>query len=129
MQRTPYSPLVPITVAPPPASQFESETPAPVQTQDEHTVIAITDRKYYSEDSTILLWKTKWSSGEYTWEPKESFIDEDGTENDIYKDYNAAHPIKTNRKRKEPSSEMMETQKKKKHKPVPRLSKTARNTQ
>ena len=41
----------------------------------------------------------------------------------------AAHPIKTNRKRKEPSSEMMETQKKKKHKPVPRLSKTARNTQ
>ena len=32
--------------------------------------------------------------GSITWEPQQSFVDADGTENDIFKDYQIAHPIK-----------------------------------
>jgi len=55
---------------------------------------SILNRKPYENNPTIFLWLTKWSTGEETWEPKESFVDVDGCENDIFKDYNTAHPIK-----------------------------------
>lgn len=55
-------------------------------------------------------------SGELTWEPRSSFVDADDTENDIFADYNQAHPIKA-RKRKLDSSNS--SQKAKKPKQVP----------
>ena len=42
--------------------------------------------------------------GEITWEPRECFVDDDNTENDIFQDYNKAHPIKQ-RKRKNSDSQ------------------------
>jgi len=32
-------------------------------------------------------WKTRWTSVKSTWEPETSFIDNDGTVNDIYANY------------------------------------------
>jgi len=53
--------------------------------------------------------------GEITWEPKNSFIDEDGTENDIFKDYNTAHLIKKKRKASTSSQSSAPPQKKTKN--------------
>jgi len=58
--------------------------------------------------------------GEVTWEPRECFVDADGTENDIFQDYNTQHPIKQNKKRKMHNSTQIN---------APRASKKRRNTQ
>jgi len=75
-------------------------------------------------------WKTRWSSGEETWEPRECFEDDDGTVNDIFLQFNKINPI-SNRKRKKSSSQK-ENGLNKKKKLNPKSQKTprsSRNTQ
>jgi len=40
----------------------------------------------------------RWSTGDLTWEPRSSFVDDDGIENDIFKDFNDQHPHKNTKK-------------------------------
>lgn len=42
-----------------------------------------------------------------TWEPRESFIDEDGTINDIFETYEKVHPISNSKKRKKRIKEIV----------------------
>jgi hypothetical protein len=68
--------------------------------------------------------------GEITWEPKISFIEIDGTENDIFKNYNDAHPIAKKRKRLNSQQPELPTnaKKHKANKKTPRASKKAKST-
>jgi len=75
----------------------------------------------------LFLYKDFNKKGETTWEPKESFIDEDGTKNDIYQKYNYIHPIKQTKKRKRESKKSNSSKKQKKS--SPRATKSRRSTQ
>ena len=54
--------------------------------------------------------------GEATWEKKNCFIDEDGTENDIFSVYNSKHPMKQPKKRALPENSTLTPRASKKRK-------------
>jgi len=61
----------------------------------EYKVTAILQRKFTEGQD---WWKTQCSTGDLTWEPRSSFVDDDGIENDIFKDFNDQHPHKNTKK-------------------------------
>ena len=70
------------------------------QHEQEFIVAAILQRKW-AKNKKNMLWKVRWEGfddREASWEPEESFIDEDGKVNDIWKNFEDTHP-----RRKEPA--------------------------
>ena len=46
----------------------------------------ILEKRYVSKEKSYL-WKVRWSDGDTTWEPKSSFVDDDGTINEVWAEY------------------------------------------
>jgi len=77
----------------------------------ETKVKAITDRR---KIKGVLKWRTLWEDNSTSWEQKESFIDIDGAENDIWCDYERIHPYRK-RKNCDPVPRKRRVSKKKKN--------------
>jgi len=70
----------------------------------EFVVTAILDQRHNTEMNRIEFY-TAWADGDYTWEPKESFIDDDGVYTDLFLDYiRKRRDERQTKKRREDSS-------------------------
>jgi hypothetical protein len=61
--------------------------------ESEDLVVAVTKRRW-NEAERRLEWLVTWQDGANTWEPKDSFIEEDGPVNEVWLEFeeNAAQP-------------------------------------
>lgn len=93
--------------SPPPQSQPQAPAPGQCQTSPppsspEYQIVSIEKRKNVKG---VWYWYTKYSDGSKSWQPKQSFIDNDEqgqVVNDIWQQYEKLHPYRK-RKRKRSS--------------------------
>lgn len=114
----PRAEYVPIEVQEVDAQSQQTTAIEPSIDDNEHhsefIVAAITARKY-DKKKQKYFWRVTWKGyPDKTWEGSESFISDDGTENDVWRKYEDLHPRKQEENVRPPTKRASPAKKKKK---------------